>query len=76
MVDMGVGEQQEIDRFNIEGGRLEVERADRAIALEHTAIDQKMAAGMVNAIAGPGYRASRTVEVKGNSHGPAPRFSR
>ena len=54
MVDVGMGEQHEVDPAEVEVERLEVPAAGAAAALEHAAIDQEGDAVGVHPGARPG----------------------
>src|SRR5690606_34318612 len=51
VIDMGVGEEQKVDRPWIKGGGFEIEVPNAFIALEQAAIDEELPAGMDDAIA-------------------------
>src|SRR5690606_4959895 len=51
MVDMGVGEEEEVDGPGVERGGLEVKVPDALIALEETAIDEELPLWVDDAIA-------------------------
>jgi len=71
MVDMGVGQQQELGLARIEGQGAVVEGVERLRALEHAAVDEESALRMADPVAGAGHGAGGAVEVEGDAHGLA-----
>ena len=75
MVDVGVGEDDEIERRGVEVQRARVFFVGVPPALEHSAVDQEPRLRTVDAKARPGHLAGRTEEADrdcaGSARGPA-----
>src|SRR4051812_45780106 len=69
MVDMGVRQQHGADRAGIEWKGVVVQLLQRLVALEHAAIDQQPAPGVLKQIAGAGNRSSRAEECERRRRG-------
>ncbi|MGH6967581.1 MAG: hypothetical protein ACREEL_07965 [Stellaceae bacterium] len=67
MVEMRVGQQQDIDRLRIEAERRGVLGVELAAALEHAAIDQHALAGNLDEMTRTGDVAIRAVERESHS---------
>ena len=70
MIEMGVGEQDRVDRARIEAEIMRVHRALFAPALEQAAIDEYALAGGLKEVAGAGDVLVRAVEREFHSKPP------
>ena len=64
MVDVGVGDENEIEAPDVEPGKLMIFQVGLAPALEHSAIYCEACIFAVDEMAGSGHFARRTVKMK------------
>lgn len=72
MIDMGVGQEDGVDRRNVKRKGVVVQRLERLRTLKQSAIHQETSAVERDERTGPGDAFRRAVEGKGQAHGALP----